>query len=84
MAELRKEWDNGGSLTATYTGRGDGSAVFTSDTNEGIEREMSVAFKCGDISIERNVKQDGLRQQYITSDGYIYRVSDGGRYGVLK
>lgn len=84
MAELVKPWNDGGSLTVAYDGDRDGSAVFSSDTNEGIEREVSVAFKSVDISIVRNVKQDGLRQQYITSDGYVYRVSDGGRYGVIK
>lgn len=84
MAELVKQWDNGGSLTVAYDGDRDGSAIFSSDTNEGIDREMSVSFRGGDISIEKSVKQEGLRQQYITADGKVYRVADGGRYGVLK
>ena len=63
MAELVKQWNDGGSLTATYEGSGDGSAVFSSTTNEGIDREMSVYFKGGGLSIERSVKQEGLREE---------------------
>ena len=45
MAELIKQWEDGSRLTATYEGSGDGSAVFTSETNEGIDREMAVTYK---------------------------------------
>ena len=84
MAELKKQWADGGSLTATYEGSGDGSAVFTSDINEGIDREISVTFKGGGVSVERKVTQEGLRQRFITADGKVFCVSDGGRFGVLK
>lgn len=84
MAELIKQWDNGGSLTATYEGSGDGSAVFTSDTNEGIDREMSVFFKGGGLSVERKVTQEGLRQPFGLNGGGVFRIADGGRFGVLK
>ena len=40
-----KQWPDGESLTVTYDGDRDGSAVFTSDTNESIDREMSVFFR---------------------------------------
>ena len=83
MAELVKQWADGGSLTATYEGSGDGSAVFSSDTNEGIDREMSVTFKGGGLSIERSVKQEGLREEIRTADGLIFKASDG-YFGVLK
>ena len=83
MAELIKQWDNGGSLTATYEGSGDGSAVFTSDTNEGIDREMSVYFNGGGLSVERTVRQEGLREEIMTTDGLIFKASDG-YFGVLK
>ena len=43
--ELKKTWNNGGSLTATYEGSGNGTAVFSSDINEGIDRQMSVIFR---------------------------------------
>lgn len=84
MAELRKQWNDGGSLTATYEGSGDGSAVFTSDVNEGIDREMGITFSGGDITVERKVSQVGLRQRFITADGKVFCVKGGGRLAVLK
>lgn len=84
MATLIKPWNDGGNLSVTYEGSGDGEAVFTSDTNEGIDREMTVAFEGGDISVERVVKQDGLRQPIALRGGGVFRVANGGRFGVLK
>ena len=80
MATLVKQWNDGGNLSVTYDGSGDGSAVFTSDTNEGIDREMSVFFKGAGQSIERIVKQEGLRE--IFNDEFI--LADGGTFNVLK
>ena len=85
MAQLVKQWLTGtGNLSATYEGSGDGEAVFSSDTNEGIDREMSVTFEGGGISVERQVTQEGLRQRFITADGKVFCISGGGRFGVLK
>ena len=84
MAELVKQWDNGGSLSVTYDGDGDGSAIFSSDTNEGIDRELSVSFKGGGLSVERKVTQEGLRQPIGLVGGGVFRVANGGRFGVLK
>ena len=83
MATLTKPWNDGGSLSVTYDGSGDGSAVFSSDVNEGIDREMSVLFKGAEQSIERMVKQEGLREEIRTADGLIFKASDG-YFGVLK
>lgn len=83
MATLTKPWNDGGSLSVTYDGSGDGSAVFSSDANEGIDREMSVFFKGAGQSIERVVKQEGLREEIRTADGLIFKASDG-YFGVLK
>lgn len=80
MAELKKRWNDGGSLTVTYEGSGDGSAVFSSEQNEGIDREMSVTFKGAGQEIERTVKQEGLRE--IFNEGFI--LADGGTFNVLK
>ena len=80
MAELVKPWNDGGSLSATYNGSGDGEAIFTSDINEGIDREMSVVFKGAGLSIERKVTQVGLRE--IFNEDFI--LADGGTYNVLK
>ena len=84
MAELVKQWDDGGSLTATYEGSGDGSAVFSSDEYEGIDRTMPVFFKGGGLSVERIVRQEGIRERFVTSDGKVFCILDGGRFGVLK
>ena len=84
MAELVKQWDNGGSLSVTYEGDGDGSAVFSSDINEGIDREMSVRFNGGGESIERKVTQEGMRQPIALKGGGVFRIANGGRFGVLK
>lgn len=51
MAELVKTWNDGGSLSVTYEGDGDGSAIFSSDVNTGEERTMDVSF----VDASRNV-----------------------------
>ena len=84
MAELVKQWADGGSLTATYEGSGDGSAVFSSDEYEGIDRTMPVTFKGGGLSVERIVRQEGIRERFVTADGKVFCILDGGRFGVLK
>lgn len=84
MAKLVKPWNDGGSLSVTYDGDGDGSAVFSSDAYEGIDREMKVTFKGGGVEEERVVRQEGVRQRFVTADGKVFRVANGGRFGVLK
>ena len=85
MAQLVKQWSTGvGNLSVTYEGSGDGEAIFASDPNEGIDREMSVRFVGGGISEERVVTQEGLRQPFGLSGGGVFRIAGGGRYGVLK
>lgn len=84
MAELVKPWNDGGNLSVTYDGSGDGSAVFSSDPYEGIDREMSVTFKGGGIEEERIVRQEGTRQPIGLAGGGIFRLANGGRFGVLK
>lgn len=84
--ELKKPWNDGGSLSVTYDGYGDGSAVFSSDAYEGIDREHNVIFKSSDnsVSIGRTVRQEGIRQPIGLSGGGIFRLANGGRFGVLK
>ena len=82
MAKLVKPWNDGGSLSATYDGSGDGKAIFTSDVNEGIDREMSVIFAdtARSVMTERMVIQIGRRE--IFNDDFV--LSDGGTFNVLK
>lgn len=51
MAELVKTWNDGGSLSVTYEGDGDGSAIFSSNENGGAERQMDVSY----IDASRNI-----------------------------
>lgn len=83
MATLVKPWEDGGNLSVTYEGSGDGSAVFTSDENEGIDREMTVTFKGAGQEIERVVRQEGLREVFSCTDG-DFILADGGTFNVLK
>ncbi len=83
MAELVKPWNDGGNLSISYGGDRDGSAVFFSDTNDGIDREMPVFFKGGGLTIERRVRQLGLREEYIVSDEQFI-TSDGEIFCVKK
>lgn len=85
MGKLTKQWQDGGSLTATYEGSGDGSAVFTSDLDEGLDREMDVTFidTSRKVSVTRTVKQIGLREVFT---GYDERfiTADGGTFNSIK
>jgi hypothetical protein len=85
MAELQKHWNDGELLTVAYDGDRDGSAIFTSEENESIDREMSVSFvdKSRSVIVERTVKQIGLREVFNASDG-AFLLADGGTFNVLK
>jgi hypothetical protein len=86
MMELIKPWDDGGSLTVAYEGDGDGSAVFSSESYEGIDRTQIVVFRDGGktVAVERVVRQEGTRQPIGLAGGGIFRLANGGRFGVLK
>lgn len=69
MATLTKNWSNGGTVDVTYTGDGNGSAIFSSTPNTGDERTMTVRFVDGgrSIVVERLIKQAG---QAVSQDTY--------------
>lgn len=85
MAELIKPWNDGGSLSVTYEGSGDGSAVFSSDVAEGLDREMVVSFRDAGktIAIERKVKQVGMREIFKGYDE-DFVPADGGTFNSIK
>ena len=85
MAELVKPWNDGGSLSVAYEGDGDGSAVFSSDVAEGLDREMWVVFRDGGktVAVEKKVTQVGMREMFVPSDGEFI-LADGGTFNVLK
>lgn len=82
MAELIKPWSDGGNLSVTYDGDRDGEAIFSSEVNEGIDREMVVTIKdtSNSVYIEKTVFQQGKRE--VFSDDWI--LADGGTFNVLK
>ena len=86
--ETKIKWNNGdGNIIAAYPGSGDAPIDISSDTpNEGIDREQTVQVATVDNTKSVNVlvKQPGLRQRFVTSDGLVFCVADGGRFAVLK
>ena len=85
MAELVKTWIDGGILSVSYDGDRDGSAVFSSDVAEGLDREMVISFvdEAKTVNVERIVKQSGMREEFVASDG-DFLLADGGTFNVLK
>lgn len=85
MYQLRKEWEDGGRLTVTYEGRGDGDVTFESSANEGLDREASVTFVdfSKDIRIECKVVQIGKREVFSAADG-DFILADGETFDVVK
>lgn len=85
MAVLVKEWKDGGSLSVAYDGDGDGSAIFSSDVAEGLDREMEVIFRDrGEtVAITRKVRQIGMREAFSGSDGRFI-TADGGTFNSIK
>lgn len=85
MAELVRPWEDAGSLSVTYEGVGDGSAVFSSDVAEGLDREMTVTFvdKSRSIVVDRKVRQSGMREVFMGADG-DFIPADGGTFNSIK
>ena len=52
--------------------------------NEGIDREIQVDAICGDKTDTLTLIHEGMRQPFGLSGGGVFRVKDGGRFGVLK
>lgn len=82
MAEVIKQWDDG---TRLFVDCGESEAVITSEPNEGIDREMGLTFRNASGAVaEAVVIQEGLREPFITADGYRFCGKDGEVFGVLK
>jgi hypothetical protein len=86
MATLVKQWSTGtGNLSVTYEGSGDGTAVFSSDVAEGLDREMIVVFRDGGrtVAVERKVLQVGMREIFRGYDE-DFIPADGGTFNSIK
>lgn len=78
-------WQLGdGYITATYNGNGNGNIRFTSDTNQGLDRTQSVKVQLSNSDKFEyvQIKQLGLRETFVASDGYF--ILDEGTFNVLK
>ena len=78
---LVKDW-----MLVEYEGVNDGEVEFSADSvNEGLDREISVSFvdKSRTIVVERTVRQEGLREVFMASDG-DFLLADSGTLNVLK
>lgn len=82
MAELVKNWDNGGSLSVTYNGVGDGEAVFSSSENTGAERTMEVSFvdASRNVIVVRTVHQAAGQTSQETYTRLTYIECNGAQY----
>ena len=52
--------------------------------NEGIDKDIIVEGVCGDKSALLHLVHEGKRQPFGLSGGGVFRIKNGGRYGVLK
>lgn len=52
--------------------------------NEGIDKEVIVEGVCGDKSAPLLLVHEGLRQPFGLNGGGVFRLANGGRFGVLK
>lgn len=72
-----EQWEEG-ELTVSYVGNGNGVATFSSDTNEGIDRETIATFNAGEASAQLGVIQIGMREVFAD-----FNVKEG-TFNVLK
>lgn len=82
MAELIKQWNDGGNLSVSYTGVNDGEAVFSSDQNTGAERTMEVSFvdASRNIIVVRKVRQAAGQTSQETYTRLTHIECNGQQY----
>lgn len=82
MAKLVKAWNDGGSLSVTYEGDGDGSAIISSDVNTGAERTMDVSFidASRNVIVVRTVRQAAGQTTTETYTRLTYIECNGQQY----
>ena len=72
-----EQWEEG-ELIVSYVGNGDDVATFSSDINEGTDRETIATFKADKVSVQRMVAQIGMREVFAD-----FNVKEG-TFNVLK
>ena len=58
--------------------------ISITSVNEGIDKTIEVDAVCGDKQSPLTLVHEGLRERFITSDGLVFCVAEGGRFAVLK
>lgn len=59
-------------------------SVSIASVNEGIDKEVRIDGVCGDASARLTITHEGMRQPIALKGGGVFRVANGGRFGVLK
>lgn len=59
-------------------------SISITSINEGIDKSVNIKGVCGDKSAPLHLIHEGLRQPFGLSGGGVFRIKDGGRFGVLK
>lgn len=82
MAKLIKPWNDGGNLTITYSGVGDGEAIISSDENTGAERTMEISFvdASRNIIVVRKVRQAASQTSQETYTRLTYIECTGEQF----
>ena len=58
--------------------------ISISAVNEGLDKTIEFNAVCGDKISSLSITHEGMREEYITEDGYVYKTADNQIYGVLK
>lgn len=83
------KWNEGeGNIVATYEGSGNAPiSIFSDIENDGIDREQTISISTiegnNPKSVDVIVRQTGLREIYMASDG-DFVLADGDTFNVLK
>lgn len=83
--QTTKQWPDGsGAVTLSYEGQGDGALSVTADTNDGLDRAVTLVVTDGTIQVPVSATQQGKREEFETSDGEVFTTNDGGSFAVIK
>lgn len=82
MGELVKAWNDGGSLSISYNGNGDGTAIFSSSENTGEARTMDVSFvdASRSVIVVRTVRQAAADVPADTYTPLTFIEATGAQY----
>ena len=88
MATKTIAWTTGdGNITLTYNGQGNDTVSVSSNINEGIDREQTINLSTtkgnNPKSVDIVVKQEGMREVFVASDG-SFLLANGGTLNTLK